>query len=472
MDPLTVFMASLFGALVSDALRTRRSLEDFYPKSASRELEPHQGWISMRDRGVRWFVEPGSAVWIESRYLRPIPGNIFDRHKLGAVAKAVKEARRSGEPVPMYAGYGQVHRLTPEWIAESLTYRDDDAGPPFTTGDKELDDWLVRFNESGYGDKRTGGDPEEDAEMKERLALAELHGQGDLGKWTATVRDGNHRTFGAVLGGEEKVAIRLYDNDEQDLREMSKTLFRSDDPRRQSWASERRDLLLKSIEDTGSKPYWLDEDTCRELFRLRGIDRNKETRARGEPPSLFVPHLERAQGKTFLLVEDLGRVAEVRQGLLVPIGKGKDEAMFPEGLLRDLHSKALEETRGPVEAVKPDLDDFEALLLDEGLKLPTKAASKIEPKDVDKLIASAEQKGEGPVELAVDWLLAKGVPPHVLFAAKFALRHRWWLYPTVIDLLPTRWQQAIDAAVQADSAHDAELFAAFLKKFGIEVEVR
>lgn len=349
MDPLTVFVASLFGALVSDALRTRRSLADFYPKSASRELEPYQGWISMRDRGVRWFVEPGSAVWIESRYLRPIPGNIFDEHKLGAVAKAVKEARRSGEPVPMYAGYGQVHRLTPEWIAESLAYRDDNLGQPFSTGDQDLDDWLVRWYQSGYGSKRTGGDLEEDAEMKERLALAGLHGQGDLGKWTATVRDGNHRTFGAVLGGEEKVAIRLYDNDEQDLREMSKTLFRSDDPRRQPHDSERRDLLLKAIEDTGSKPHWLDEETCRALFLARGLDRNKEASARGEPPYLFVPRLERVQGKTFLLVEDLGRVAEVRQGVLVPVGKGKDEDLFPGGLLRDLHSKALEETRGPVE---------------------------------------------------------------------------------------------------------------------------
>lgn len=253
---------------------------------------------------------------------------------------------------------------------------------------------------------------------------------------------------------------------------MSKTLFRSDDPRRQSWASERRDLLLKSIEDTGSKPYWLDEDTCRELFRLRGIDRNVEARARGDEPFLFVPYLEQDGEKTFLLVEDIGRVAEVRRGTLVPVGRGRDEELFPEGLIGRLYSKASREVSPSSGTVKPDLDDFEVLLLDEGLKLPTKAASKIGPKDVDKLIASAEQKGEGPVELAVDWLLAKGVPPHVIFAAKFALRHRWWLYPTVIDLLPTRWQQAIDAAVQADSAHDAELLESFLRKFGIEVEVR
>lgn len=250
MDPLTVFVASLFGSIVADALRTRRSLEDFYPKSARRELEPHLGWISVRDRGVSWFVEPGSAVWIESRYLRPMPGNIFDEHKLGAVAKAVREARRTGNPVPMYAGYGQVHRLTADWIAESLAYRDDNAGDPFTTGDRDLDDWLVRYYQSGHGDRRTGGDLEEDSEMKERLAEAEARGQGDLRKWTATVRDGNHRTFGAVLGGEERVAVRLYDNDEQDLREYSRRAFLGPSSTPAASTGTRRPALAESRPST------------------------------------------------------------------------------------------------------------------------------------------------------------------------------------------------------------------------------
>lgn len=347
MDPLTVFLSSLLGSVVADALRTRHSLEDFYAKSAKRELEPHLGWIGIRDRGVRWFVEPGLAVWLDSRYVRPIAGNIFDEHKLGAVAKAVKIARRSGEPVPMYAGYGQVHRLTPEWVAESLAYRDDNAGDPFSTGDHDLDDWLVRWYQSGYGDRRTGGDPEEDAQMKERLALAELHGQGDLGKWTATVRDGNHRTFGAILGGEEKVAVRFYDNDEQDLREASKRGFLSEDGRRQKWLDERRDLLLKAVEDTGSRPSWLDEQTCRALFHARGLDRNEAARARGEKLlPYFVPHLEEDRGKTFVTVEGLGRVLEVRGGVLVPVGKGRDEDLFPDDggeLFRTLHRRAAAE---------------------------------------------------------------------------------------------------------------------------------
>lgn len=257
MDPLTAFLVSLFGSMVADALQTRRTLRDFYPKSASRDLEKYLGWISMNGEGVEWFVEPGSAVWIESRYVRPISGNIFDEHKLGAVAKAVRQAARRRERVPMYAGYGQVHRLTPEWISESLAYRDDDSGEPFTTGDRALDDWLVRrYN-------RENDDEDENREMEERLAEAVQEQSGDLGKWTATVRDGNHRTFGAILGGEERVAIRLYDNDEQALRELAKRGFQG--PRNGPWIEEQKALLEKMICDTGKKPRWL-QDEEREGF--------------------------------------------------------------------------------------------------------------------------------------------------------------------------------------------------------------
>lgn len=249
MDPLTAFLVSLFGSMVADALQTRRTLRDFYPKSASGELEKYFGWSSMNGEGVEWFVESGRAVWIESRYVRPISGNIFDEHKLGAVAKAVRQAARRRERVPMYAGYGQVHRLTPEWIEESLAYEDES---PFTTGDRELDQWLVRRH------NQENDDEDENREMEERLAEAVREQWGDLGKWTATVRDGNHRTFGAILGGEERVAVRLYDNDEQTLRELARTGFR--DTRNGSrWLEEQKALLEKMIHDTGKKPEWLQE---------------------------------------------------------------------------------------------------------------------------------------------------------------------------------------------------------------------
>lgn len=335
MDPLTVFMASLFGSMIAQALRSRAEFREYYPKSAAGELRPSYGWTEMIGEGVRWQVEPGSAVWIESRYLRPIAGNIFDEHKLGAVAKAVKQARREERStIAMMAGYGQIHRLDPEWIAESQAYRDDNIGDPFTTGDRQLDEWLVRrYN-------RENDDEEENQEMEERLAEAVASNQGDLGQWTATVRDGNHRTFGAVLGGEQKVAIRLYDNDEQELRELCREGFNN---RR---SLERRDLLRKAIADTRMRPHWLDEETAERLKLLPGM----EDGARKLLP-VWIPHLEENGGKIYVSVEGLGRVLEVLdrgRGPLKPINKGLDENLFPDDggqTFRSLHSKALMEAR-------------------------------------------------------------------------------------------------------------------------------
>lgn len=332
MDPLTVFMASLFGSMIAQALRSRAELRDYYPKSAAGELRPYQGWTEMVGGGVRWQVEPGSAVWIESRYLRPISGNIFDEHKLGAVGKSVKQSRRKELPtIAMMAGYGQVHRLDPEWIAESQAYRDDNIGDPFTTGDRQLDEWLVRrYNQEN-------DDEEENQEMEELLAEAVASSQGDLGKWTATVRDGNHRTFGAVLGGEERVAVRLYDNDEQELRELCKKGFGD---RR---SLERRDLLRKAISDTGMIPHWLDEETAERLQLLPGTE---ETDSKKLLPVL-IPHLEENGGKVYVTVDGLGRVLEVLnqgRGPLKPINNGLDHNLFPDDggqAFRLLHSKAV-----------------------------------------------------------------------------------------------------------------------------------
>jgi hypothetical protein len=41
----------------------------------------------------------------------------------------------------------------------------------------------------------------------------------DIGKLLYTIRDGNHRTFGALIGGETRVWINLYDNTFQYVKE-------------------------------------------------------------------------------------------------------------------------------------------------------------------------------------------------------------------------------------------------------------
>lgn len=260
MDPLTVFVVSIVGSLVADALRSKKEIAEFYPKSGEGTLEHYYGWVAMDGRNVRWWVERGEAVWIEAKYLRPLWGNIFDADKLGAVAGAVRKRRQQGkEPIEFYASYGQISRVTAESVAESLAY-EDCPGDPFTTGDRQLDAWLV----SRYLDEPSE-DPETDEEMQERLAEAKRTGAGDLGKWTATVRDGNHRVFGSVLGGEEKIAIRVYDNDVQEIREQVRRETDEGASLREPMRPAQRDLLRKMVAD-GGLPHWLDQETAAKVL--------------------------------------------------------------------------------------------------------------------------------------------------------------------------------------------------------------
>jgi hypothetical protein len=253
MDPLTIFVVSIVGALASDALRQPGEFEEYY----RRDLEIYRGWIPMRGRGVTWWVEPGEAVWIEAKYLRPIFGNIFSADKLGAVARAVRRGAATSSPVDFYAPYGQISLIGPGEVENSIQYAEWEPGPVLTTGDEELDRWLadpdqyvrdvasVRFL---HGDKEYMASLAQ--EMNERLQRAVRARSGDLGGWMASVRDGNHRTFGSVLGGEERVAVRLYDNDVQRLQE---------DCRCGTLSDHQKALLRKMVSDTRSRSWWMEQ---------------------------------------------------------------------------------------------------------------------------------------------------------------------------------------------------------------------
>jgi|GEM_PF-4160573 len=248
MDPLTTFVISVLGAVAAQALRNPGRVDDFYPKSARGELEHYHGWMAMQGRGVRWWVEEGKAVWIDARYVRPMPGNIFYPDKLGAVARAVR-TRTDDHPIEFYASYGQISVIRPDDVAESIAYRDDSLADPYTTADRRLDEWLVRKYERESS-------AEEDEEMEPVLEAAVAAGSGDLGKWGATTRDGNHRTFGAIMGGESRVAIRLYDNDEQDMREAVRRIVAGKLPQ---WSDDRMlAILRKCVADTKLLPHWLE----------------------------------------------------------------------------------------------------------------------------------------------------------------------------------------------------------------------
>lgn len=269
MDPVTLLLLSIAGAAVFDALEDPGEMSEYYPKTAKHEMEEYQGWVLMEGDGVAWLVEPGEAVWIDSRYLRPISGNIFDADKLAAIAGTIQKGGGNQRYVFM-APYGQVQRIGPSEVAESIRYTEDDPGRPFTTGDEDLDAWLADpeqwLADNGWDDdSRAELQAEKEAELQEAVRK----NRGDLGQWTATIRDGNHRAFGAALGGEEAVAVRLYDNDVQDLKEgIRRGRFHL------PWQA---DLIEKAVEDTGepadwmqtSKPKWSEAELSDFMLEVR-----------------------------------------------------------------------------------------------------------------------------------------------------------------------------------------------------------
>jgi hypothetical protein len=258
---MITWLISIVGALVVDALERPGRLGDFYPKTARGEMgSGGYGWTTMHGRNVTWLIEEGEAVWIEARYLRPMSGNIFDAEKLGAVAQALKDGRE----LTLMAPFGQPHRITRSWMEESLQYAEDEE--PWTTGDADMDLYLTDVDEwlekSGWSRDEEGVD-ELIAEMEAEVVEAEATGQGDFGAWTSSVRDGNHRTFGAVLGGEEAVAVRIYDCDISGLQE---------DLHRGVWRKGHRELLVKMIEDSGGVPEWLERHARKHPLMIEGIE--------------------------------------------------------------------------------------------------------------------------------------------------------------------------------------------------------
>jgi len=128
-------------------------------------------------RKVVWVGSPGKMVEVDRNFVAPIQGNQFDPQKLAAVAEAVRDQSaptESGKPV-LYVGYGTVQFVTQSDIDEAGQYEDDEW--PL---DRDLD-------------------------------------ESDIGKLFYTMRDGNHRTFGALIGGETKVWMNLDANQLQDV---------------------------------------------------------------------------------------------------------------------------------------------------------------------------------------------------------------------------------------------------------------
>lgn len=83
---------------------------------------------------------------------------------------------------------------------------------------------------------------------------------------------------------------------------------------------------------------------------------------------------------------------------------------------------------------------------------------------VQSYVQAADARGLGKQASTV--LLAIGVPPQMIFLAGFIIRYRWLFSPTVFDLLPQSWQDAVDRAV---GAGDPESDRAMAKRLLLEL---
>jgi hypothetical protein len=198
----------------------RATLDDFfshYPQSAGGELDS-EGDDAYPGSNVVWLGDPGRMVRVKADEIRHIDGNIFYPDKLAAVVAGVRDM---DDPVVFVAPYGTASRVSLEDVKESQSYWEDEGlDEPLTTGDEDLDAFLAD-PEQWLDDQ--GLDPDDEdyestkQEMVEALRAAEVGSRGDLGSWVFTIRDGNHRAFGALIAGEPYIWMILADNDYQDL---------------------------------------------------------------------------------------------------------------------------------------------------------------------------------------------------------------------------------------------------------------
>lgn len=174
------------------------------------------------ERQIRWVGVPGKmyrASWDE---VHAFPGNPFDPEKIAAIREVIREGHSSGDKAVLYAPPALTSRVDLTDVAESQRAERDGElfesygmSRPYTTGDDELDEYLVDPEEYVLGQVIDWDDEDEKravhAEMTARAAEALASGDGDLGSVSVQLRDGNHRAFAAQLEGESYVWVIVND---------------------------------------------------------------------------------------------------------------------------------------------------------------------------------------------------------------------------------------------------------------------
>ncbi len=172
-----------------------------------------------------WVGNGADMIRVPRAYTSAREDNIFDFEKLAAVRDAV--ANKSGERLYFHAPYAQAMRISEDEVALSqqtaaretmLLFTELGVTRPFTTGDDELDEYLLDKDEflieNASRSSRALRSKMARA-MESRLVVASKLPQSDLGKLWVRLRDGHHRVFGAFMAGETWAWVtRLRDHHE------------------------------------------------------------------------------------------------------------------------------------------------------------------------------------------------------------------------------------------------------------------
>lgn len=204
---------------------------------------------------VEWVGVEGETLKMNSEYVSARSDNIFDFKKMKSVTNFIKELRSSGEIARFDTPLAEIRKIDRTYMAEIFEANERDAlfeygiKRHFTFGDENLDllnaylyhdnrdfaerlfekigmdvDDMIEYEES-ENKKDLLKSWEEDIdnidefeyimdqiheyeELKENLKEAIENDEGDHGKLWAVLRDGNHRTFGAIESGEDYVYVR------------------------------------------------------------------------------------------------------------------------------------------------------------------------------------------------------------------------------------------------------------------------
>lgn len=218
----------------------------FSPKLPKEEKE---GLKAYHGRNVIWYGREGDVIRMDANDVYPIDGNIFYPSKIASVKKMIKQ---SDDKVELSMGYGFPKVVDITDIAESIEYADDNMHEPFTIEDEELDNYLGGENNDYFSDefptiskfvdakflyiaedheteeeneknfkefleRKVDEDDREEAEgeyedwvnMELEIKDAIENEYGDIGRIIMQVRDGNHRTFGAIDAGEDYIYLHI-----------------------------------------------------------------------------------------------------------------------------------------------------------------------------------------------------------------------------------------------------------------------